>query len=237
MSADLKIVRFDPLRVQTENQLRSAITSGVLLPGQKLIERDLCEKLGVSRPSLREALRRLEAEKLIVNIHHRGPMVATVSVEEARELYAVRRLLEGHAAAECARHANTEQIRELKQAVDELSLAISHQSHPDILKAKQHFYAALLNGCGNTLMAEILEGLLSRISLLRSTSLLLDSRLPTSLREIKAILNAISKHDAVSAQRLAETHVSHAELAALAILQTTSEVSHPQTNTTHRRKS
>ena len=237
MSADLKIVRFDPLRVQTENQLRSAITSGVLLPGQKLIERDLCEKLGVSRPSLREALRRLEAEKLIVNIPHRGPMVATVSVEEARELYAVRRLLEGHAAAECARHANTEQIRELKQAVDELSLAISHQSHPDILKAKQHFYAALLNGCGNTLMAEILEGLLSRISLLRSTSLLLDSRLPTSLREIKAILNAISKHDAVSAQRLAETHVSHAELAALAILQTTSEVSHPQTNTTHRRKS
>jgi DNA-binding GntR family transcriptional regulator len=192
MSADLKIVRFDPLRVQTENQLRSAITSGVLLPGQKLIERDLCEKLGVSRPSLREALRRLEAEKLIVNIPHRGPMVATVSVEEARDLYAVRRMLEGHAAAECARHASTQQIRELKQAVDELSLAISDQSHSDILKAKQHFYAALLDGCGNTLVAEILSGLLSRISLLRSTSLLLDSRLPASLREIKAIFNAIS---------------------------------------------
>ena len=237
MSADLKIVRFDPLRVQTENQLRSAITSGVLLPGQKLIERDLCEKLGVSRPSLREALRRLEAEKLIVNIPHRGPMVATVSVEEARDLYAVRRLLEGHAAAECASHANTEQIRELKQAVDELSLAISDQSHSDILKAKQHFYAALLDGCGNTLVAEILSGLLSRISLLRSTSLLLDSRLPASLREIKAIFNAISKHDALSAQRLAETHVAHAELAALAILKSPSEDTHTQPNKTQRSKS
>ncbi len=236
MTADLKIIRFDPLRIQTENQLRSAITSGVLLPGQKLIERDLCEKLGVSRPSLREALRRLEAEKLIVNIPHRGPMVATVTVEEAHELYAVRKLLEGHAAAECARHASTEQISQLKQAVDELSLGISHQSHPDILKAKQHFYAALLDGCGNTLVAEILGGLLSRISLLRSTSLLLDSRLPASLREIKAIFNAINKHDAVSAQRLAETHVAHAELAALAILKSPAEEAHIQPDKTHRRK-
>lgn len=241
MSADLKIVRFDPLRVQTENQLRSAIMSGVFLPGQKLVERDLCEKLGVSRPSLREALRRLEAEKLIVNIPHRGPMVATVSVEEARELYAVRQLLEGHAAAECARHASTEHLRELKTAVDALSLGIGNKSHPDILAAKQGFYTALLNGCGNTLVAEILGGLLARISLLRSTSLLSGSRLPASLREIKAIFNAISKRDAGLAQKLAQTHVAHAELAALAVLKASPDAkpaeSQHQTNTTRRRKS
>lgn len=239
MSADLKIVRFDPLRVQTENQLRTAITTGVFLPGQKLVERELCEKLGISRPSLREALRRLEAEKLIVNIPHRGPMVATVSVEEARELYAVRRLLEGHAAAECARHASTQQIQELKAAVDELSVAIGKKSHPDILRSKQHFYATLLKGCANALVAEILEGLHSRISLLRSTSLLFDSRLPASLREIKGILNAISKRDVARSHTLAQAHVANAEIAALAVLnsQTPMSDSANRNSQTNRKKS
>lgn len=235
MTADLKIVRIDPLRVQAENQLRSAITSGALAAGQKLIERELCEALGISRPSLREALRRLEAEKLIINIPHRGPMVATVSVDEARDMYAVRRLLEGHAAAECARNASDDQLRKLGDAVSQLRAGIRKKSRPDILAAKQQFYAALLDGCGNALVADILGGLLSRISLLRSASLLSDSRLPESLREIEAMLAAITQRDAVRAQKLAADHVANAEQAAMAVL-TKTEDQDPHTTTNKRRK-
>lgn len=235
MTADLKIVRIDPLRVQAENQLRSAITSGALAAGQKLIERELCEALGISRPSLREALRRLEAEKLIINIPHRGPMVATVSVGEARDMYAVRRLLEGHAAAECARNASDDQLRKLGDAVSQLRAGIRKKSRPDILAAKQQFYAALLDGCGNALVADILGGLLSRISLLRSASLLSDSRLPESLREIEAMLAAITQRDAVRAQKLAADHVANAEQAAMAVL-TKTEDQDPHTTTNKRRK-
>lgn len=96
MPFSLKLVKPETLRVQVENHLREAIVSGQLKSGEKLIERELCEMLGVSRPSLREALRRLEAEKLIVIVAHRGPEVAVMSMAEARDLYALRRLLESY---------------------------------------------------------------------------------------------------------------------------------------------
>ena len=86
MTLLLPPVKAETLRAQVENQLRQAIVGGLLRPGQKLVERELCEKLGVSRPSLREALRRLEAEKLIVNVPHRGPEVASMTLAQAREI-------------------------------------------------------------------------------------------------------------------------------------------------------
>ena len=105
MTSVLPQVKAETLRSQVENQLRQAIVGGILKPGQKLVERELCDMLGVSRPSLREALRALEAEKLIVNVPHRGPEVATMSLAQARDLYAMRRLLEGFAAHEFTRLA------------------------------------------------------------------------------------------------------------------------------------
>lgn len=98
MAAEMGLVRPETLRHQVENVLRQAITSGRFAPGARLIERELCETLGVSRTSVREALRRLEAEKLVRSVPHKGPVVAIMSKQEATELYAIRRLLEGFAA-------------------------------------------------------------------------------------------------------------------------------------------
>ena len=86
------------LRRLVEDKLRGAIASGRFQPGQRLVERELCELVGVGRTSIREALRQLEAEGLVHSIPNRGPVVSTISVAEARELYAVRALLEGDAA-------------------------------------------------------------------------------------------------------------------------------------------
>ena len=84
MVTELKQVKLETLRAQVENTLRKAIISGELSPGEKLIERELCQMLGVSRQSLREAMRKLEAEKLIVIVPHRGPEVASMSIDQAR---------------------------------------------------------------------------------------------------------------------------------------------------------
>ncbi len=73
-----------------KTRLRSAIGSGLFKPGQRLIERELCEQVGVGRTSIREALRQLEAEGLVTTIPHRGPIVSTISVEEAEQLYDLR---------------------------------------------------------------------------------------------------------------------------------------------------
>ena len=68
-------------------KLREAIMSGTLKPGQRLVERELCEMTGVSRPSIREALRLLEADGLVTTVPHRGPVVSTISLDEARQLF------------------------------------------------------------------------------------------------------------------------------------------------------
>ena len=113
---DLKI---EPQTVQTQtaNKLRDAILSGYFLPGQRLVEADLCEMMHVSRTSMREALRRLEAEKLITIVPNRGPSVAEITWEEAREIYDVRALLEGEAAALLAERSTAEERREMQQAL------------------------------------------------------------------------------------------------------------------------
>ena len=96
----LRLQREDmSLRKRAEKALRDAILYGAFQPGQKLIERDLCEQLGVSRTLLREALQQLQAEGLITNVIHKGPSVAVITEEDAREIYEARQLIEGHLAA------------------------------------------------------------------------------------------------------------------------------------------
>jgi DNA-binding GntR family transcriptional regulator len=213
----LQIVKPETLRAQVENQLRAAIVNGELPPGAKLIERELCEKMGVSRSSLREALRKLEAEKLIVNIPHRGPEVASLTMQEASELYALRRLLESYAAHEFTRLATDKQVEALAQTVERLRLTAQKNNRSAVLVAKAELYSILLGGCGNALVQDILGGLLARVSLLRSTSLMLPDRLPRSIEEIDELLQRIQARDAKGAGESSYKHVQNAEIAALGV--------------------
>lgn len=218
MPAMLKPVHVESVRARAEDCLRDAITSGQLRAGAKLIERELCEGMGISRPLLREVLRRLEAEKLIVLIPHRGPVVASISIAEARDIYGLRRLLESHAAEQFALLASEAEIKRLAAAVARLGSAARKRSSAEVLKAKTEFYAVLLSGARNALIQETLQGLLSRISLLRGTSLMLPERLPISLEEIQALLACIQARDAAGARRMAEVHLRNAEEAAVRVL-------------------
>lgn len=225
MVTALALVQPETLRAQVENNLRQAIVCGQLKAGEKLVERELCEMLGVSRPSLREALRRLEAEKLIVIVPHRGPEVASITLAEARDLYALRGLLEGFAAHEFARTASDAEIKSLARAVRRLSDAGGKNLTAAVLQAKAEFYQILLKGSGNALVGEILGGLLARVSLLRATSLMMPNRLPRSLEEINALLLCIQARDAKGAQKMARKHVLNAERAALGVFKSQTQSS------------
>jgi DNA-binding GntR family transcriptional regulator len=218
MSTDIGLVRPETLRHQVENVLRQAIMSGRFAPGSRLIERELCETLGVSRTSVREALRKLEAEKLVRNVPHKGPVVAVMSREEAAELYALRALLEGFAAHEFARIASNAAIAQFGEAARELRVQASAQSQDGVLKAKTALYNVLLDNCGNHLVKEILNSLYSRVNLLRATSLMHPDRLPSSLREIDKLYKALKARNADEAQEIARLHVQNAEKAAMRML-------------------
>ena len=218
MSTDIGLVRPETLRHQVENVIRQAIMSGRFAPGARLIERELCETLGVSRTSVREALRRLEAEKLVRSVPHKGPVVAIMSKQEAAELYAIRGLLEGFAAGEFARIADDAAIAQFGEKAKALRVQALAQDQAGVLKAKTELYDVLLDNCGNGLVKEILTSLYSRVNLLRATSLMHPDRLPTSLREIDKLFKALKARDASAAEAAARLHVSNAEKAAMRML-------------------
>src|SRR5215212_7088024 len=106
-----------PVRQKVVEVLRGAITAGRFAPGERLTERALCELTGVSRVSVREALRQLESEGLIEIQPNRGPMVSRLSRRDAESLYQMRGALEALAARLFAEAASDQQIGELAAAV------------------------------------------------------------------------------------------------------------------------
>ena len=132
LKATLHIEDVPTVRTIVAQKLREAIMSGTLKPGQRLVERELCEMTGVSRPSIREALRLLEADGMVNTVPHRGPAVSTISLEEARQLYAARAVLEGFAGRECARLRDPAIVRRMGDALTRLKAALA-SAKPDMM--------------------------------------------------------------------------------------------------------
>ncbi|MGY6268856.1 GntR family transcriptional regulator [Achromobacter denitrificans] len=206
------------LRTRVEEFLRASIMDGRIKGGERLRELELCEQLGISRSTLREALRTLEAERLISIEPHRGPTVVRITEKAARDLYALRALLEGYAAHEFARLARDADIERLRKAVDALHRQAKGSNKSALLAAKRDFYDVLLDGCDNDLVKDMLPGLLSRINLLRATSFARPDRLPESLAEIDHLFERIRARDPQGAQEAARSHILNAERTALEVL-------------------
>lgn len=196
------------------DQLRQAIMSGTFKPGERIVESRMCTSLGVSRPSLREALRSLEAEKLIEITPNRGPQVATLSWSDAKAIYDVRELLEGEAAALSAEGSSDEEVASMGKSLAAFARAAKKGDHEEQLEATAKFYEALLRSAGNKVIAEMIAQLSARITWLRRRSMSLPGRALQSADEMTAILEAIKRRDAKSARMAAKRHVELASKAA-----------------------
>lgn len=209
-------LRIEPISVQAQaaDTLRRAIAMGHFQPGQRLLEAELCKSLGVSRGSLREALRRLEGEKLVSIVPNRGPVVVELNWAEAVQIYQVRALLESDAAARAATNATPAQRAAMRTSLEAFDAAVVAADAAEQVNATARFYAAMLAGCGNTVIEEVLGGLLSRINLLRRRSMSQADRAPHSARELRAILDAIDAREPEEARATALAHVQAACTAA-----------------------
>lgn len=222
MSDAASYLKISPVTVtsQTVSKLRDAILEGVFKPGERLLEQNLCDWIGVSRTSVREALRRLEAERLIVITPNRGPSVAEVKWPEARAIYEVRALLEGEAVALFAARATAAELTEMKMALADFDRAVSMDVPLGRLAATAKFYSVILNGCGNPVISEMIQGLVARITFLRARSMSLGGRSRQSAVEMWRMFEAIEKHDPVAARQAAVEHVNAACIAAREALDT-----------------
>lgn len=208
------------LRRMVEDRLRTAILRGRFQPGQRLVERELCELIGVSRTSIREALRQLEAEGIVDTVSQRGPIVAVIELEEARQLYAVRALLEGYAGREFASNATEAEVEELSKAVEDLKAnAEKDDTGADMLSAKSRFYDILMRGSRNIFIEKLLTILHNRIMLLRLTTMNQPGRIHESFAEIEEIRDAIAARDPERAERACIRHIESASIVAMRVLQ------------------
>src|SRR6202790_4795138 len=135
-----------PLRRQVLDELRQSIIAGRLNPGERLIERELIAMMGVSRTVIREALRQLEAEGLVDVVPNRGAIVRELTVDEARDLYAIRALLEGLAARMFVEKAGPDEIAELGRELKATAAAYRRRDPEDTIVTKNKLFEVLFAG-------------------------------------------------------------------------------------------
>ena len=207
-----------PVRRQLIEVLRQEILSFRFKPGDRLIERELCELTGVSRTSLREALRQIEAEGLITIIPNKGPVVASVDLDEAEQIYEFRALLEGFVGERFAARASQEQLVALRNSVEVFRKAVEQNDPRGLIAAKSGFYDILIAGAGNKAAEGALRNLHARVTLLRAVSMGQTGRLEKSLAELEEIAAAMARRDGGAAKKACIAHVENAAEIALDVL-------------------
>jgi DNA-binding GntR family transcriptional regulator len=206
------------VRRQLEDALRKAIIEGHFPPGHHLSDRVLQDTYNVSRTVVREAVRQLEAEGLVETQAYRGSFVREVTVEEARQIYDVRCVLEAFAASGFAKNATEEQIDRLEAALDKMREHIPNPDSRKLIQLKQEFYAILLEGCGNHYVSKMLNTLLNQNTQLRRTSLSAPNRLSATVVELETLISAIRQRDGDAAWAATVLHVRNAANIAIRIL-------------------
>lgn len=204
-----------PLRSRIIEAMRRAIERGFLRPGERLVEKDLCRQLGVSRTSLREALRELEAERVIARAPSRGLTVVKISRRDAENIYRVRADIEALIVEQFIETASEEEIEYLLRQSHELIDAYRRGDFVAIVEAKRRFYGHVCKVADNGVAFDLLSRLTLRTAQLRSRSVLRPERQVQSIKEIEALGQAIKARDISAARRAAKAHVEHAARSAL----------------------
>ncbi len=219
--ADLRIAHSPTtLRELAVDRLRQAIISGRFSGGDRLVERTLCDQLGVSRSVVREAIRYLEAEGLVETQGRSGPMVARLDWDQAQQVYAIRRLLESDAAAACARAADAAVKAQLQAALLRLDTAFAEATPAQLYDATTGFYQVIFTAAGHGVAWEIVQRLNSRISRLRALTLATTDRRISGPAHMARICAAICAGDAEAAAQAVREHLDDAATIARTLLET-----------------
>ena len=185
--------------------IRNAIQEGRLEAGQRVLELELCARLKVSRTPIREALRRLQSDGMLVHAPGGGLSVAQHDLRAVAELYDLRERLEGTAAALSARFADATEIHMLQAIVD------TERQLPDDPKvhARENiiFHEHIYRAAHNRFLLKSLQDLHDSVVLLGRTTFAAPGRIPEALAEHQAIVAAIARRDEAEAEALARRHV------------------------------
>lgn len=192
----------------TYRRLLDEIREGRLMPGERLRETELAERLGVSRTPVREAIRQLEADGLVGHVPRIGASVRKLDYAEVMELYEMRAVLEGTAARLAARAASEVELQELAALNEQLAGA---GTGPEASRLNRIFHATLLDAAKNRFLSR------SMLSLQRALLILGPSQLSDSARAVEAVdehrhlLDALLTRDGAVAESAMRAHIGAAQ--------------------------
>ena len=196
-----------PSQKDAYDLILEAIDTGVYRPGDRLVESELAERFGVSRTPIREALQRLETQSLLAR-DGRSLIVASLDHNQLAELYAVRTELEGLAARLAAQHAAPEEVRVLREMVEEDAALLGD---PDALsRANRRFHKQIHLASHNRFLVQQLDLVHRSMALMATTSLAAEGRGETALAEHREIVDAIERGDGDAAYAALKRHISRA---------------------------
>lgn len=192
---------------QVAERLRARIYAHELAPGAWVDEQALADEFGISRTPMREALKVLAAEGLVVLKPRRGCYVAQMSERDLDEIFPVLALLEGRVAEEATHRLASADFQRLKKIQDDLEHHAAAHDADKFFEANQAFHNALQELAGNRWLSQLIDDTRKFLKLTRRDSLRLDGRIQASLAEHRAILAAIHAKDAALAARRMHDHI------------------------------
>jgi DNA-binding GntR family transcriptional regulator len=214
----IKLDNYKPLRDLVFSAMREAILSGRLKPRERLMEVQLAEEMGVSRTPVREAIRKLELEGLVVMVPRKGAYVAGLTLKDVAEVFEIRSSLEGLAAALAAERITDEEVIILDKILDDISTAGEKGDIKTVIKKDMEFHQVLFSASRNDRLAQMINNLKEQIDRFRTQSFSNPIRTKSVLSEHEHILNAIKQGDVENSERLAKEHIYEVEYNVMNIL-------------------
>lgn len=217
----VKLDNYKPLREIVFESLREAIINGHLEPGERMMEIQLADEMGVSRTPVREAIRKLELEGFVVMIPRKGAYVAGISLKDIADVFEIRAALESLAAALAAERITEEELEALERSLVKVGECTEANDLEALITVDTDFHDILYKASRNERLVQIVSNLREQIQRFRMTSLSQPGRMKDALEEHRKLVEALSERNIELARTLAREHIEYAENSMLEVIRTT----------------
>ena len=204
---NFEIQNHRPLREMVYEELKTQILTGKIAPGTRLMEIDLADNMGVSRTPIREAIRKLEKEGLVVIEPRKGAYASQISTEDMIAILEVRQNMDGLAAHFAAERISSAEIEILKNAFENYNMAVQEGNTKNMIKYDTSFHRIIVDASHNKILVQMIEQLQELV--LRFRYIYYDDfrRAEKMPKEHGDIMDAIIRGDGKSARAAADVHI------------------------------
>jgi len=197
-------------RVYAYNAVRNAVTYGGLRPGERLVEKRLCEMFEVGRTPLREALRQLEIEGYLEFIPNKGVTITKISIGDMENIYGILSVLEGYAAEMAIKYLNSSGIKKVQSIQNDQKKAWAAKDYRKWLDKNAEFHEYIITASKNAFLTTIINNLRRRVYRSRLVSVTIPGFIEENLQSHEEIIKAICKKEATRGGKAMQKHVASA---------------------------